>query len=86
VHRPLVSLPLVAVLTLALALSACGRKGPLDPPPAGLASPAYAPAAQAPSGAPPGPDGQPAPAVAPESQPVAPPGAKRRLPIDWLLD
>jgi predicted small lipoprotein YifL len=69
----------VAAVALALALSACGRKGGLDPPPSGgLADPAYA----APAG-PPGPDGQPTPA--PEAQPVSP-GLKRRLPIDWLLD
>ncbi len=29
----------VALLALGLALSACGRKGPLDPPPAALADP-----------------------------------------------
>jgi predicted small lipoprotein YifL len=38
-------LALVAAMTAALGLAACGRKGPLDPPPsAGLAPPpAYAP-------------------------------------------
>jgi predicted small lipoprotein YifL len=38
-------LALAVAMTAALGLSACGRKGPLDPPPSGLAPPpAYAPA------------------------------------------
>jgi predicted small lipoprotein YifL len=38
-------LALAAALTATLALTACGRKGPLDPPPSAAASPppAYAP-------------------------------------------
>jgi predicted small lipoprotein YifL len=61
-----------AVLGFALAagLSACGRKGPLDPPPAALASP------QQPSSL----------DVDAEGRPIAPTGQKKRLPIDWLLD
>ena len=77
--RRLPRMTVLATLALALPLAACGRKGPLDPPPASLASPAYAPGAQ-PA---PGPDGQ---LVGPDGRPVAAPGAKKRLPVDWLLD
>ena len=77
-HRPLVSLAsrcaVVAALALALALTGCGRKGALDPPPGGLTE-------SQPTTV--GPDGQPV-AAAPAAQPT-PPG-KTRLPIDWLLD
>lgn len=33
--RPFLRLALIAALTATFALAACGRKGPLDPPPAG---------------------------------------------------
>jgi predicted small lipoprotein YifL len=58
------------VLALGLTLSACGRKGPLDPPPASLAD------QQQPS----------ALATDTDGRTLAPPGQKKRLPIDWLLD
>ena len=63
-------------VALALTLSACGRKGGLDLPPA---------AAQA------GQPGQPAggdapPAVDAQGRPIAPQGPNRRLPIDFLLE
>jgi predicted small lipoprotein YifL len=57
-------------LALGLTLSACGRRGPLDPPPgasSGLEQPA---------------DIQ----MDAQGRPLAPQGQKRRLPIDWLLD
>ena len=57
-------------LTLGLTLSACGRRGPLDPPPAS--------SSLAPQPAELDTDAQ--------GRPIAPPGPKRRLPIDWLLD
>src|SRR5215207_5901493 len=40
-HHPVLRVAAVSALLLALAagLSACGRKGPLDPPPASLADP-----------------------------------------------
>jgi predicted small lipoprotein YifL len=58
-------------LVLAAALSACGRKGGLDLPPAAAAQPgaeAAVPAADA------------------EGRPTAPRGPQRRLPIDWILE
>jgi predicted small lipoprotein YifL len=67
----------IAVLAVlgALVLAGCGRKGGLDPPPAGAAS------AQEPAAA-----GGPQQGVGSEAQPVAPQGSSRRTPIDWLLD
>lgn len=56
---------------LALGLSACGRKGPLDPPPG--ASVARAPAKA--EAAPPQ-----------EGVPAATPASKRRSPLDWFLE
>ena len=69
----------IAALALALPLAACGRKGPLDPPPASVASPDYPQGSQSASSS----DGQ---LVGPDGRPVAASGAKKRLPIDWLLD
>jgi predicted small lipoprotein YifL len=57
-------------LVLGLTLSACGRRGPMDPPP-GASSGADQPA-----------DIQ----LDAQGRPFAPVGQKRRLPIDWLLD
>ena len=72
------TLAVIGVLAMALALAACGRKGPLDlPPSAANEQPVAAdPTAGAASHADIGPDGR----------PIAPPGAKKRLPMDWLLD
>ena len=69
------SLPLIALAIVALALAGCGRKGPLDlPPSAAINQPPDAAAAAE------------APALDAKGRPVAPPGAKKRLPIDPLLD
>ena len=58
-------------VALAMALSGCGRKGPLDPPPgAQLVEPSASGQAEF--------DAQ--------GRPIAPTGQKRRLPIDVLLD
>jgi predicted small lipoprotein YifL len=57
-------------LVLGLTLSACGRRGPLDPPPAS-SSVVEQPAELQ---------------LDPQGRPLAPQGQKRRLPIDWLLD
>jgi predicted small lipoprotein YifL len=65
-----------AVLVLALGLAACGRKGPLDPPPS-----ATAPAQGT---------GQPAAALGPDGKPMPHAAAqpKRSDPffLDWLID
>jgi predicted small lipoprotein YifL len=70
---------LVGVLAASLGLGACGRKGPLDPPPgASLAGDQAAPAGAPESGnrGPTGPDGK----------PLAPGGVNRRIPLDVLLN
>lgn len=55
-------------LALSLALSACGRRGPLEAPP-GVAMTPQGPVE-----------------VDAEGRPIAPAGARKRLPIDALLD
>jgi predicted small lipoprotein YifL len=72
----------------ALALCACGRVGPLEPPPGPAAAPA--PSAQLKS-----PDGSPVPGSAEDTalktgfdekgNPVSPPGSKRPFILDPLL-
>ena len=67
-------LPLLVAGILLLALTGCGRKGPLDlPPSAAINQPPGSAAAEA-------------PAMGPDGRPVAPAGTKRPLPIDWLLN
>ena len=70
--RPILRAAMLSALALALGLtlSACGRRGPLDPPPG--ASSLNEPPAQV--------------QVDPQGRPIAPQGERRRLPIDWLLD
>ena len=70
--RPVLRVAAVGALlfALGLTLSACGRKGPLDPPPASLAGPQQPAALET--------DAQ--------GRDIAPPGQKKRLPIDVLLD
>jgi predicted small lipoprotein YifL len=78
------ALALGTLLTCALALSACGRAGPLEPPPGPAAVPV--PSAQLTQ-----PDGSPAPDIAAKSgfdtqgNPVATPGQKRSFILDPLL-
>jgi predicted small lipoprotein YifL len=68
---------LLLALGAALALSGCGRKGPLDPPPA--ASLAGEEAAQKPAG--------PVPKVMDSrGRLITPPGPNKPLPIDVLLN
>jgi len=79
----------IGAVTAALALGACGRKGPLDPPP----SAGTVPSAQAASsnvGL--SPVTEPQATATPaafdaQGRPVAPSNApKKRLPMDWLLE
>jgi predicted small lipoprotein YifL len=73
---------IVAALAVALLLSGCGRKGPLDPPPGSSQYQQGAPASA--------PGAPPQPGMHQEfdenGKPVAPAGQKKRLPLDWLLD
>ena len=90
--RPLLRLAVLGALAAALALGACGRKGPLDLPPG--ASGEYPrpnlpgivgtdPRASA-IGGEQAPDGN--PGVGPDGQPRAPKGANKRIPLDVLLN
>jgi predicted small lipoprotein YifL len=75
----------LGALAATLALGACGRKGPLDPPPAASLQ---EPAAQSQPGS--GEAQSPSAAVPIEyrtdGRPLAPRGQKRKLPADWLID
>ena len=66
----------VGALSAALLLSGCGRKGPLDPPPASVQQPGDA------NANPPTPPVE----IGPDGRPIAPPGMKRHLPGDVLID
>jgi predicted small lipoprotein YifL len=83
ITRTLPRLALIGTLAAVAALSACGRKGPLELPPA-----AQVPAAPAQAGpAAPATLLEGASPLTPEDATVlAPPGAPRRLPLDWLID
>ena len=90
-ERLLYRLPVIAALAAALALGACGRKGPLDPPPG--ASLEGQPQANMPDlmssnrGTPIGGQAQDGNAgVGPDGQPLAPKGPKKQIPLDVLLN
>ena len=75
----------IGALALALPLSACGRKGGLDPPPGGsrLESGAVrTPVTRRGVEAPP----EKAPEYDEDGRPIAPTGQKKKLPADWLID
>ena len=77
----------IGALVAALGLSACGRKGPLDAPPAAAGHSAQA--APAPDGVPQsGPPGQPQIGVGSSGKAVAPPpsGQNRPFILDWLVE
>ena len=81
-RRLFLRLALIGALAASFALAACGRKGPLDPPPsASLAGEQPTAGAQATPGAqvnrgPIGPDGK----------PIAPGMRDKRIPLDVLLN
>jgi predicted small lipoprotein YifL len=75
----------IGLMALALPLAACGRKGPLDPPPGGYVleqGPGRTPTSR--SGAEPLSDKQ--PEYDADGRPIAPQGLKKKLPGDWLID
>jgi predicted small lipoprotein YifL len=89
VSRPNCSLfpfAVIGALVLALPLAACGRKGPLDPPPGGymldeqsnrttaVTRKGEVRAKQEPSG------------YDEDGRPIVPAGQKKKLPADWLID
>jgi predicted small lipoprotein YifL len=75
---PVFRLALIAALAAAISLSACGRKGPLDPPPgASLAGQQITPE---------GVETRDRPILGPDGKPLAPAGANKRIPLDVLLN
>ena len=73
-------------LALALPLAACGRKGPLDPPPGGqildrgvVRTPSTARGETPPLR-------DPQPDYDENGRPIPPKGQKKKLPGDWLID
>ena len=88
--RPFLRLALIGLAVASLGLAACGRKGPLDPPPG--ASLEGEPQANMPDlmSSSPTPVGSAAtadnPGVGPDGQPLAPKGPKKRIPLDVLLN
>jgi predicted small lipoprotein YifL len=70
-------LAVIGVMVLALPLAACGRKGPLDPPPGGYVLEQGGPGSTYPDKP---------PEYDAEGRPLAPPGLKKKLPGDWLID
>jgi len=85
--RPFFQLALIGALVASLGLAACGRKGPLDPPPgASLANDTQAST--------PGPITSPIggetrngnPGVGADGKVQAPPGEKKRIFLDGLLN
>ena len=78
-------LAVIGALALALPLSACGRKGALDPPPGGsriesgtVRTPVTRRGAEVPPDKPPEYDEN--------GRPIAPVGSRKKLPADWLID
>ena len=83
-NRSSIFLAVIGALALALPLSACGRKGPLDPPPGGSRLDGGAirtPVTR---------KGVDVPVDKPEydenGRPIAPTGPRKKLPADWLID
>lgn len=92
--RPVLRLTLIGALSavFALALTGCGRKGPLDPPPGASLAGETQPnmpglmsekGRAASIGAELTSDN---PGVGPDGQPLAPKGPKKRIPLDNLLN
>ena len=86
--RLFLRLALISVLTASLGLAACGRKGPLDPPPGNsLANEPLASAASGPTTSPIGGETKnDNPGVGPDGKPQAPTGPNKRIPLDVLLN
>lgn len=78
-HRLFFTVALIGALVASLGLGACGRKGPLDPPPGASLAGDQATPAGASDAANRGP-------IGPDGKPIAPGGVNRRIPLDVLLN
>ena len=87
--RPVFHLALIGALVASLGLTACGRKGPLDPPPgASLAGEQQAnpnPMSN-PIASPIGGQSKDNTALGPNGLPLSPQGPKKHIPLDDLLN
>ena len=80
--RPFLRLPLIGALVASLGLTACGRKGPLDPPPgASLAGAQAVPAGEETKES-----RDSRPILGFDGKPIAPGGTNKRIPLDVLLN
>jgi hypothetical protein len=84
-QRSLIPIAAIGAIVSALALSGCGRKGALDPPPGGYQiergigrTPVTSRGAERPV--------EKQPEYDQDGRPIAPSGARKRLPGDWLID
>ncbi len=90
--RPFLRLAFAAALAASLGLAACGRKGPLDPPPGAPLSGEAQPSTTGLMATPVTPIGGQAPAkdgeagIGADGRPVAAKGAKKQIPLDVLLN
>ena len=78
-ERPFLRLSLVVALVAAFGLAACGRKGPLDPPPGASLAGEQATTA----------DGEPQRdrrILGPDGKPIASGNTNKRIPLDVLLN
>ncbi len=80
--RPALRLALIGALVASLGLTACGRKGPLDPPPgASLVGAQAVPAGDETKASR---DNR--PILGFDGKPIAPGGTNKRIPLDVLLN
>jgi len=84
--RTLICFATIGALALALPLAACGRKGPLDPPPGGYALESQQGKTAVSRKGATLPTESREPEYDDEGRPVAPKGPKKKLPGDWLID
>jgi predicted small lipoprotein YifL len=88
--RPFLRLALSAALAASLGLAACGRKGPLDPPPGAPLSGEAQPSSTGLMATPVMPIGGQAKdaeaGVGTDGRPVAAKGVKKQIPLDVLLN
>lgn len=78
-HRLFFRLALIGLSVASLILGACGRKGPLDPPPAASVAGEQAAPASAPAGTS-------RPPVGPDGKPIASGNVNKPIPLDVLLN
>ena len=85
-RRPFVRLALIGVLAASFALAACGRKGPLDPPPSALATGQQIEPVDEPITTSREPVTTSRGPIGPDGKPIAPGMRDKRIPLDVLLN